>query len=102
MEGAESMNKLTLDKQEANKIVWQEHEDWEILEDTVEGGEVYKMMQSFEGVFKHKPTGKFYTTCWGVLHDDWGIDPFDYDKPVFTEVEKITETIVTETWKVVE
>lgn len=96
------MAKLILEKDEANRIAWGEHEDWEMLPETEEGGEVYKRMQTFEAVFKHKPTGKHYSACWDVLHDDWGLDPFEYAEPVFTEVELHTETIVKETWKAVE
>ena len=96
------MKKLTLEKSEANNIVWDEHEDWEMVPGTKDAGEVYKRMQGFEAVFEHKPTGKFYTTCWGVLHDDWGQDPFEYDEPDFYEVVRHEETIVTVTWRGVE
>ena len=85
------MMKLT--KDEANKIVWGDHEDWEIVPDTRDADEPYKQMMSVEGVFLHKPTGKTYSLCWCELTDDWGCDPFEYCEPEPCEVKQETVTV---------
>lgn len=89
---------MKLTKEEAERIVWQEHKDWKIIT-SIEDSSVYKDMYTRNAVFLHTPSGKHYMFYWTATTSDWGCTPYEYTPPdecnIF-EVEK--EIISVEKW----
>jgi hypothetical protein len=83
---------MKLTRVEGADIVYNDHDDWERIE-----GEVIDTSRwsiHYEGVFKHKPSGKHYSLCWSVgATETQDEGPFDYDDPEPVEVVKKEVTV---------
>ncbi len=93
---------MKLTNEEGNDIIWGDHPDWKMVEDTHwKDDEIYKQMQGMYAIFEHKPSGKFYSLDWTHHHNDFGCDPFEYSDPDPIEVVKkvITRTITEDVWE---
>lgn len=79
---------MKLSKEEGKSIVWEDHEDWETIEVNIVDTTRWSIIN--EGVYKHIPTGKFYSIGWseGATEcQDEG--PFDYCEPEPIEVKPV-------------
>lgn len=94
-------NTIQLSKEDFRSLCYEDLEDYEIVE---EGAwEVDYKWQHCENIVKHLPTGKFYSytvsrsgspySDYYYSYEDGGVE--------LTEVQKVTKTVVTETWEVV-
>lgn len=80
---------MTLTRQEARDVVYDDHNDWEKVKDTEKIVDQRRWTTMLEAVFLHKPTGKHYAIFWEVgSTEQQEQSPFEYDDPVLTEVEE--------------
>ena len=79
---------ITLTKDDGNRMVYDEHPDFEDVPGTEKIVDQGRWDTMFKKVFKHVPSGKFY-----MLHYSLGsteqqeCDPFEYSDPEPEEVE---------------
>lgn len=89
--------KLTGD--EARDIVWEDHEDWEQIEAYPTGSGRWSIWQ--EGIFLHKPTGKYYQFNWSFgATEQQDESPFEYEEEV-EPVEVVQVEKVVKVWEAV-
>lgn len=90
---------MIIEKEEAKRIVWEDHEDWDEVTSEVIDNTRWSVLK--EGVFKHLPTGKFYQVNWSEGATEMQDEaPFDYDDEVtFDEVE--LKEVTVEKWVLV-
>lgn len=80
---------MIVSKEEAEEIIWEDHEDWEMLRNTRNIICTSRWTKTYEAVFLHKPTQKHYQVEWnvGATEIQEGIDAFYSDEVELTEVE---------------
>lgn len=85
---------MILNKEEARDIVYEDHEDFEKVEENCIDQERWSVV--YEGIFKQKSTGKFYKVVWSVGATECQEErPFEYEKEVeFIEVEPYEKLVV--------
>lgn len=87
---------MILTKEEAREMVWDDHDDFECIEDKVIDSTRWSIIN--EGIFKHLPSGKFYRVSWSSgateMQDE---SPFEYEDEVELEEVELKE-ILTLTW----
>jgi hypothetical protein len=77
------MSTLTLSADEARRIVYEDHEDWDLVPGTekITGNSRWSLEKI--GVFKHGLTGKHYRFGWSVPATEIQEEqPFEYEKEV--------------------
>jgi len=86
--------KLILSPEEARSVVYQDHEDFELVQTTIVDKTRWSVI--YHGVYKHLPTNKFYSVDWSVgATEQQDESPFEYDKEVeFIEVEPREVTVI--------
>lgn len=84
---------MKLEKYDAQNIVWNDHEDWEEIETKITDHDRWSVY--YEGVYKHKPSEKFYSVIWAVgATEQQDMQPFEYEKEVeFTEVHQVEKVV---------
>lgn len=84
---------MKLTAKQGRSIVYGDNENWETIEEKIV--EISRWSILYEGVFKHKPTGKFYSIGWNAgatgMQDE---HPFDYYEPELTEVHKVEKMVL--------
>lgn len=85
---------MKLTAEEAREVVWDDHEDFTTIEKEITDTSRWSIQ--YEGVFKHEPTGKFYSADWSVgATEQQDESPFEYETEVeFTEVAPQEITII--------
>ena len=84
---------MKLTKEEGQSIVWDEHEDWEKVNDD-KIIDQSRWSTVYEAVFKHKPSGKHYMLCWSQGSTETQDEsPFEYSDPDPVEVEEKEVTV---------
>jgi len=87
---------MKLTAEEAREIVWGDHEDWREVESTIIDQTRWEVIR--EGVFKHIPTDKHYSVCWGIgATEQQDTGPFEYEKEVEFE-EVVQKEVVVKQW----
>ncbi len=87
---------MKLTAEEAREVVWDESADWEHVPGTTHIIDQRRWVTVLDAVFKHKPTGKFYSLSWERGSTEYQeCLPFEYDGPVLEEVE-LREVVTTE------
>lgn len=91
--------KLSLD--EFKQIVWEDHEDFELVEDGdwISDGKYDHCSQ----VVKHLPSGKHYTYTLGRSGSYYSDYYYDYEDtvPDMLEVKQVTKTVTVTEWEAV-
>jgi len=87
------MPSLTLPVEEARRVVWDDHPDWEEIQKEMVSQQRWEI--HYKGVFKHKPSGKFYSVGWALgATEEQDVQAFQYHKEVgFTEVKPVEKTV---------
>jgi hypothetical protein len=57
---------MILTSEEARNVVYEDHEDWELVPGTESIISHSRWRVGYTGVFQHKPAGKFYRFNWSV------------------------------------
>lgn len=82
---------MKLTSEEARNMVFGDHEDFNEVEINITDTSRWSIL--YEGVFKHLPTGKFYSTDWSVgATESQDERAFEYDDEV--ELVEVEETQV--------
>jgi hypothetical protein len=83
---------MKLTKEEGRDIVWNDHEDWEEIESETDGNNRWSIFHT--GVFKHKPSGKFYSLNWSVgATETQDQQAFEYEDPKPVEVKQVEKVV---------
>lgn len=78
-------------KKEAIEIVSEDHNDWKLIEEEIV--DQRRWVTVYEGIFKHTPSGKFYSVDYEKGSTECQESEYFYDDEIeFTEVEQ-TEII---------
>lgn len=84
---------MQLSKEEAKWIIWGDHEEWQTIEVNIVDTTRWSIVN--EGIFKHGPTGKFYSIGWSEgateCQDEKPFDDFD---PEPIEVEPVEKMVI--------
>lgn len=68
---------MDLTEEEGRNIVWGDHEDW--VEEKIEIVDTRRWSIDYEGVFKHMPSGRFYSLEWSnAATESSDESPFEY------------------------
>ena len=81
---------------EARSIVYDDHNDWEIVKGTEEIVGQRRWVTERTAIYQHKPTGKYYRFDWDSGSTEMQeSQPFEYeDEYVPIEVKSVVQTIV--------
>lgn len=83
---------MKLTKKEGRSIVYEDHEDWTKIEEKVFDTDRWTI--SYDGVFKHIPSGKHYSLYWSVgATEQQDQSPFEYDEPEPVEVHAVQKMV---------
>ena len=85
--------KITLTPEEARKIVWGDHNDFDPIQETVDGLTRWSVLKT--AIFQRNSDQKFFEISWseGATEQQYE-EPFEYEKKVeLQEVEEATKTI---------
>jgi len=75
---------MKVTKEQAQNIIWEDEEDWELVYDNIE--DTSRWSEFHEIVCLHKPTGKYYMSSYSQgLTECQDESPWDYDEPKFTQ-----------------
>jgi len=87
---------MELPEDETEKIIVDNHDDWE-LQDKIIYGETNKGSTECSGVYKHKPSGKYYEFVWSDCEHS---DPFEYrcEKGKYTPIEMKPRIVTARIW----
>lgn len=90
---------MKLTGKEGRSVVCQDHEDWETVEEKVIETDRWSIM--YDGIFKHLPSGKYYSMYWsvGATEQQDGI-PFKYESPQLVEVHQVEKLV--KVWETVD
>ena len=71
---------MTLEKEEAQRIIWDDHDDWEEVDGTRVAEKNGRWMLCCDAVFLHKPTGDHYMFLWdaGATEQQY-VEPYEYE-----------------------
>lgn len=84
--------KLTFTEEEARNIVWEDHEDFDVISDEIY--ETRRWVSAHEVIVKNKITGKFYHSCYEQgLTESQDQSPYEYEEPIFREVFKVEKKL---------
>lgn len=84
--------KLTFTEQEARNIVYEDHEDFEVISDEIH--DERRWVNCHEVIVKRISDGKFFRSHYEVgKTESQDQRPYEYDDPTFHEVFKTTKTI---------
>lgn len=84
---------MNITKQEAKDIIYDDHEDWNLVEKSVIGTTRWSAM--YIGYFLHSPTNTTYKLEWQEgLTESQDERPFDYTEPELVEVVQRPKTIM--------
>lgn len=76
-------------------IVRDRHEDWEMIEEEIV--DQRRWVTVYEGIFKHNPSGKFYSVDYEKGSTECQESEYFYDDEIeFTEVEQ--KEVLTKVW----
>ena len=85
---------MKLSKDEARAVIYGDATDWECMEENIDDTTRWSVIKT--GVYKHIPTGKFYSTYWSEgATESQDERAFEHDEPEFCEVEPKEKTIIT-------
>ena len=86
---------MKLISEEGRRIVFDDHDDWEYVEERVI--ETDRWTIRYLGVFEHIPSKKYYQICWsqGATEQQDEL-PFEYDAP--EPIEVVQKEILVKTW----
>ncbi len=88
---------MKLTSEEGQQIVYDDHADWESLENTKEVDEGGRWTTGYTQVFKHKPTGEHYQLSWASGATEMQEEqPFEYSEP--EPVLMVEKTIEVKQW----
>jgi len=80
---------MEVTKEEARNIVWEEHDDFELVPNTEQIIDTSRWSIYKEAIFLHKPTNKYYNLDWSIgATERQDEQPFDHTNPVLIEVEE--------------
>lgn len=84
---------MKLTAEEARWMVCDDHDDFEAIEENITDTSRWSI--HYEGIFKHTPTGKYYSVDWSVgATEQQDERAFEYDTEVeLTEVEQVEVTV---------
>ena len=86
---------MILTKREGREVVYGDDEDWETVVTEIIEHSRWTVMH--EGVFKHKPTNKFYRLYWSVgATEQQDEQAFEYDDP--NPIEVIEKQVMKTEW----
>ncbi len=92
------MRKLTVPKDIAEQIVYEDHDDWEKIEETIV--DQTRWNTHYEGIFRYIPTNRFYKIGYSKGSTECqDTDLFYKDEVEFYEVE--LKEVVVKKWMVV-
>jgi hypothetical protein len=84
---------MQVTKEEAKDIVYDDHEDWSLVEKAVVG--TIRWSTQYLGYFRHNPTNTTYMLDWQEGSTESQDErPFDYTEPELVEVVQIPKTIM--------
>lgn len=90
---AQEREKLVLTNQEAQRIVWGDSSEYEVIEDTIESTSRWSENHSI--VIKRLSDGKFFADGYSKgLTEMQDESPYEYTEPDFTEVFQVEKTII--------
>lgn len=76
---------MKLTSEEGREIIWDDHDDWSSVEEEIIDSR--RWSNRYLGVFRHKPSGKFYQMSWSVgATEQQDEQPFEYEVPEPIEV----------------
>lgn len=84
---------MNLHTDEAEKIVFEEHESWVKVAGTEERIAEGKGYIACTAVFRDIESDKYYRIDWDELDDEWGCHPFEFQDPVAIEVQLVNKII---------
>ena len=85
---------MKLCQEDARAMVWGDSEDFEEVEVNVVDNTRWSIVK--DGIFRHLPTGKFYSTSWSVGATEYQDEqPFEYEEEV--ELQEVVPKQVTVT-----
>lgn len=88
----EKREKLELTIKEAQSIIWEDHEDFEIISDEIY--DTRRWVSAHKVIVKNTKTGKFYRSCYEKgLTEQQDQSAYEYDEPIFTEVFQVEKII---------
>jgi hypothetical protein len=83
---------VKLTKEEARDVVWEDHEDWETIEEDICSNSRWAI--HMRGIFKHVPSGKFYELHWDKGATEYQEQqPFEYTDPDLIEVHQVEKVV---------
>ena len=83
---------MELCQEQGRNVVYGDHEDWETVETSITEATRWSICKI--GVFKHLPTGRFYSMFWSKAATEMQDEqPFEYAKPNLTEVHQVEKLV---------
>ena len=96
-EGKMVNGEMTVTKQQAQNIVWDDTDEWLKIQNNIV--DTSRWSESHEGVYKHKPTNKYYEFGWSEgLTERQEEQPFEYDDDIITPQEVESKEVLKIIW----
>lgn len=90
------MNTIKLTPEEARSIVWEDHDDWEMVQKDITGKNRWSI--DYSGIFKNLPTNKYYMFEWSTgATEQQDEQAYEYDKEVEV-VEVVEKEVMVKKW----